>query len=309
MVARAEGAAKDDRASARSSTSVANDWLVRLVREDGFVHFGVDPRARRVDPVGLMHHGRAAVVVRALGLAGGGEYAEDASRARAWLERDVRSALRGEVVAGWPAERERAAGTIALACLAGLPLAEELARFVGDDPFTRSPWHAAQIVAALGPAAPARLWETCTASLAATPWAPWTAIGAHARDDRATLARAAATLERSIREGGPHEGGAGVTEIPELALTALTIEALAPLRRSSSSARAAVTRAQRFLTPLAAPARSASRARSTRTSPRGRFLDLTPSCLPCARRRDGALHSWRSRFEPPERLIARLSPL
>jgi hypothetical protein len=235
-----------ERPSARAPGSLATEWLSRLVREDGFVHFGVNPRTRAVDAVGLMHHARAAVVVRALALARGGR-AGDAARARAWLAADVKRALRGMHVEGWPAERERVAGTLALACLAGLPLARELLQFVGDDPLAASPWHAAQVVAALGPAAPAPLWMTCLTSLATKPWAPWTAIAAHARGDRATLERAAVVLASSVRAGAPHEGGVAETEIPELALTALTVEALAPLVRSSAAARAAVLRGQRFL--------------------------------------------------------------
>jgi AMMECR1 domain-containing protein len=244
IVARPE--AFDDRTSARASVSLAATWLSRLVREDGYVHSGVDPRARAVTEVGLMHHGRAAVVVRALAEVGRG-HAADVARAREWLVSEVRRALRGESVPGWPAERERAAGTIALACMAGAPLERELAGFVGGDPLEGSPWHAAQVVAALGPRAPEPLWRTCLFGLESKPWAPWTAIAAHARGDRATLDRAARVLEASIRVSGPHEGGAGQTEVPEIALTAITIEALAPLVSASARTRAAVARARRFL--------------------------------------------------------------
>jgi len=238
--------ASDDAASERSSVSLAAEWLSRLVRDDGYVHFGVDPRARTVATVGLMHHGRAAVVVRALAEAGR-SHAADVERARLWLAADVRRALRGEPVPGWPAERDRVAGTIALACLAGVPLQCELAGFVGEDPFERSPWHAAQVVAALGKRAPEALWQTCLLALDAEPWAPWTAIAAHARGDHATLVRATKALESSIRATGPHEGGTGRTEVPEIALTAITIEALAPLVSTSARVRTAVARARRFL--------------------------------------------------------------
>ena len=238
--------AREDRPSSRPSVALAAEWLSRLVRADGYVHFGVDPRARSVAEVGLMHHGRAAVVVRALAEAGR-THAADVERARRWLATDVQRALRGESVPGWPDERDRVCGTIALACLAGVPLEPELAGFLGDDPLEKSPWHAAQVVAALGPAAPAALWRTCVVALDREPWAPWTALAAHARGDRTTLVRAARELERSIRATGPHEGGVGRTDVPEIALTAISVEALAPLLPASPSTRAAVARARRFL--------------------------------------------------------------
>jgi hypothetical protein len=40
---------------------------------------------------------------------------------------------------------------------------------------------------------------------------------------------------------------AGRTEVPEIALTAITVEALAPLLATSAQTRAAVARARRFL--------------------------------------------------------------
>ena len=58
-------------------------------------------------------------------------------------------------------------------------------------------------------------------------------------------ANAARALVSSLREGGPHRGGAGVTAVPEVALTAAAIEALAPL--TTREARAAVRRGREFL--------------------------------------------------------------
>jgi hypothetical protein len=223
--------------------SLAAEWLSRLVRDDGFVHFGVDPRARTVHELGLMHHGRAAVVVRAL--AHHGRHRRDVERARDWLDHDVRAALRGKTVAGWPAEKDRVAGTIALACMGGLDLADELERFIAGDAFAESPWHAAQSVCVLGQRAPDGLWKACVASLRETPWAPWTVLAARARGDKATCDRAALAIERATRSRAPGRGSAAVTGLPELALTALSVEALAPLRHAS--ARAALDRARRFL--------------------------------------------------------------
>ena len=108
-----------------------------------------------------------------------------------------------------------------------------------------SPWHAAQVVAALGARAPARLWKACVADLDARPWAPWTAIAARARGDAETFARCEGALVGSVRRAAPHAGGVSVTTVPEVALTALTVEALAGA--TSADARHAVARAREFL--------------------------------------------------------------
>jgi hypothetical protein len=100
-------------------------------------------------------------------------------------------------------------------------------------------WHAAQVVAALGADAPREIWDICVRDLDQQPWAPWTAIAARARGDRATLARATRTLASSIPHRGPHAGGAAVGAVPEVALTALVAEAL------SGSPHAAALRAAR----------------------------------------------------------------
>ncbi len=252
VVARLDASGRPTR---RSPAALAAEWLSRLVGEDGFVHFGVDPRARQVEKIGLMHHGRAAVVLRALREHGG--FDGDVERATDWLEREVKAGLRGRRVEGWPESRERVAGTVALTSLAGVPLAGELEAFVGSDPMAASPWHAAQVVAALGASAPAALWGTCVSSLRVKPWAPWTVIAAHARADAEPLARPATALEASVRSVPPHEGslvssggslsgtGLATGELPELAITALTVEALAPLGRASATA--AIVRARAFL--------------------------------------------------------------
>jgi hypothetical protein len=74
-------------------------------------------------------------------------------------------------------------------------------------------------------------------------WAPWTAIAARARGDAAVLARCAPALVASIRDRAPHAGGCSARPVPETALTAVTVEALAPL----AAARASVRRARAFL--------------------------------------------------------------
>jgi len=79
------------------------------------------------------------------------------------------------------------------------------------------------------------------------------------------MARCERPLVESLRSDPPHVGGAGSGEVPETALTAITVEALARLR--SPSAQDAVCRGQAFLrrwqagadTPAALdPARSLS---------------------------------------------------
>jgi hypothetical protein len=107
------------------------------------------------------------------------------------------------------------------------------------------PWHAAQVVVALGPGAPGALLRACASDLARRPWAPWTAIAAARCGDARTLARAGAALADAIADSGPHAGGACVTPVPEIALTAITAEALALL--DSSSSRSALARARAFL--------------------------------------------------------------
>jgi hypothetical protein len=137
------------------------------------------------------------------------------------------------------------AGTLALSAMARADLRAELSAFAGAHAadVASSAWHAAQVVAALGEVAPRSLWEACVRDLDVRPWAPWTALAARARGDRAVLARALSTVAASIRDAAPHVGGCDSRPVPETALTALCVEALAPEPR----ARAAVRRARAFL--------------------------------------------------------------
>ena len=59
------------------------------------------------------------------------------------------------------------------------------------------------------------------------------------------IARCERTLVNALRTTAPHHGGAGVTGVPEHALTAVSIEALAGL--GSKAARDAVARGRAFL--------------------------------------------------------------
>jgi AMMECR1 domain-containing protein len=228
---------------------LAAAWLARLVGPDGRVTFAVDPRSRRRVETGVMAHGRAAVVVQAL--AAHGSYRGIVARARNRLASEIRAALGGASVEGWPAEPAAVAGTLALAVLAGVPVVEELAALAGGAAkavLTCAPWHAAQVVAALGARAPGDLWAACVADLDRRPWAPWTAIAAAARGDRAVRTRAARVLAGALRRAAPHRGGAEGPPIPEVALTAVSVEALT--RHPAPWARTAALRGRAFVASM-----------------------------------------------------------
>jgi AMMECR1 domain-containing protein len=231
-----------ERAAVESADAAAR-WLASLVSADGAITFGVDPRRRRRFAFGEMHHGRGAIVVQAL--AAHGERPALVTRARVRLERDIRSALGGAVIEGWSSDPERVASTLALAIRAGVPVAGELLAFVGAKEGPKTPWYAAQVVAALGPLAPPALWESCLADLDRHPFAPWTLIAAHARGDLARRSRAARGVADAVRSGPPHRGGASVSVVPETALTAIAVEALA--LHPAPWARAASARGREFL--------------------------------------------------------------
>jgi AMMECR1 domain-containing protein len=218
-------------------------WLSTLVGGDGRVTFAVDPRGRKRVATGPMHHGRAAVVVQALSAHGGRPTL--VARARRRLEEDIRAALRGDSVEGWPTDPPRVAGTLALAVLASVPVRDELATFVAHNDITQAPWHAGQVVAALGREAPPALWAACVTDLDRRPWAPYALLGAQARGDRAVATRLCRTLADAIRSNAPYRGAASVTKIPEIALTAVALEALSahPL----AATRSAIARGREFL--------------------------------------------------------------
>ena len=226
----------------RSPIAAGASFLERLVGDDGHVDFAMDSRTGARQTVGEMHHGRAAIVVRALAACG---RKVAATRARRRLERDVEQALRGRAPEGWPSDPNVVVGTLALAIAAGIDVIRDLVVHVERASFEPSPWHAAQAVVALGARAPRRLYERCVADLAARPWAPWTALAARTLGDDATLGRCAEVLVRSVRARSPYEGGVGFREVPEIALTALVVEALVEQRDARS--KRAVTSALGFL--------------------------------------------------------------
>jgi AMMECR1 domain-containing protein len=226
-----------------SAIDAAATWLASISHADGAVTFAVDSRARRLIPLGEMHHGRAAVVVQAL--AAHGKRPALVARAQKRLERDIRAGLKGASVPGWPVAPGLVAGTIALSVLAGASLADDLLAFIHAQHEPLVPWHAAQAVAALGSRAPDDLWALCVADLDRHPFAPWTLIAADARGDRPVRTRVARAVAEGLRADGPHRGGASVTALPETALTAIAVEALA--RHPAPWARAAMARGREFL--------------------------------------------------------------
>ncbi|HEY4159540.1 MAG TPA: AMMECR1 domain-containing protein [Polyangiaceae bacterium] len=228
---------------ARDPLEAAAGFLERQVDADGHMWFGFTPRTgERVDESPMLH-GRIAVAVRALLSQSAGRGA--AVRARRWLGAELVEGLRGQKVRGFPEDPAMVAGTLALSALAGLDVQGPLLAWAARPELATNPWHAAQVVAALGARAPAALWEACVRDIEARPWAPWTLLAAHARGDTATLARCAELLIEAVRAHAPHRGGVGPGAVPELARTAATVEALRVV--DSSRARSACELARDFL--------------------------------------------------------------
>lgn len=215
----------------KDAQSGARSFLESLVAADGAVAFEVDAGTGQTKPDGPMRYGRIAVAIEALRAVGSAKGA----RATRWLVRELARGFRDE-------RPDVALGTLALAARAGLdvPLAS-LAD--GIDVAACSPWHAAQAASVLGSRTPKALWDACVRSLDARPLAPYTLMAARLRGDGAVVERCASALESSIRKNPPFVGGAAFTPIPETALTAVSVEALAGL----PGARQAIRRARAFV--------------------------------------------------------------
>ena len=227
----------------KNPITAAAAWLAMRVDSKGRVTFGISPRTGEQHRKSPMFHGRAAILVRALLSQRVGRIA--ATRARRWLEVELVRALDGRPVDQFPSEPALVAGTLALAVMSGIDLSDALMAYATRPELLAAPWHAAQVVAALGSRAPDALWDACKRHLEAEPWAPWTALAAKARHDGETFARATDALIDAVPEYGPHAGGVGPNSVPELARTAATVEAL--LSVDSSAARTARARARVFL--------------------------------------------------------------
>ncbi|HET7539624.1 MAG TPA: AMMECR1 domain-containing protein, partial [Polyangiaceae bacterium] len=195
----------------------ALNWLARQVESNGEVRFGFDSRSGTALQRGPLRHARAASVIQVLALDPTTE--STAARARSWLGRELERAHSGHGVEDWPDDVAAVAATWALACLAGVRAQATLRSLASSAGLHAEPWHAAQVVAALGREAPNELWQTCVQSLDSQPFAPWTAIAAHRRDDRATFERAIGHLLEHLPS--PEFGF-----VSEPALAGLTLEAL-----------------------------------------------------------------------------------
>jgi AMMECR1 domain-containing protein len=239
--------ASQDPHEASSGACAAAAWLAGMVRSNGEIVFSVDATTAVGCRIGPMHHARIAVAVRALAKHGGFERRVASARRR--LAADLRSGLAGHDVEGWPSNRGMVAGTLALASLAGVDVRDALSAAATWPELRVSPWHAAQVALALGARTPAALWKTCVAALANEPWAPWTALAAHALGDARVLQQTLPVLAASIRAEPPHRGGVlrgALRGVPEVALTAIAVEALALGERTRGD-RAALVRGCSFL--------------------------------------------------------------
>ena len=235
---------EEDESSAAAAKTEATEadyaaaWLARLVQADGSMVFAIDPVRRILQPTGELHHARAAVAIEALAKHGG--YASEVRRARRALDRDIERALAGGAVEGWPLEKEKAAGTLALAVWAGVDVRAILRKWVEDDFLVSHPWQAAQVALALGRETPRTLWNACLADLGRTSFAPWTALAAKSVGDEVGYRRAAAALTSSIATTRPHEGGVNVTRVPECGLTAVAAHALVGAKEHRDVAKKAI---------------------------------------------------------------------
>jgi hypothetical protein len=162
---------------------------------------------------------------------------------------EIQHALAGKEVDGWPASPPEIAGTLAHAVRAGVELRSEMLDYVRGhvSDIASAPWHAGQVVAALGREAPEAIWHACLDDLDREPWAPWTVLGFHAREapvDEA--ARAIQGLIDRVRPKRPNEGAVLVRDFAETAVTALTAEALTAYEQAAG-ALTAIQRARTFL--------------------------------------------------------------
>jgi hypothetical protein len=222
--------------------AAAASWLGARVGENG-VEFGLDAATGQGVERPPMLHGRVAILVRALFAQRSARGA--AVRAKRWLEGELARGLAGDRRVALPDSLPVLAGTLALASLAGVDCDAKLEELARAPELASAPWYAAEVVTALGRRAPAELFDACLEHLTLEPFAPWTLAAAHARRDEAAVTRAAAGLVRSVRSERPHQGGVG-PNVPEIARTAATVEALAPVA-VSAEAREAVELARAFL--------------------------------------------------------------
>lgn len=214
-------------------------WLTSQVGSDGSLGFAVATRTGQREALGPLHHGRAAIALRAIESHGG--HAAVAESLRARLVSDIDGALAGNAIPGWPDDPALVAATLALASLSGIAVRPALRKIALAPEVSRTPWYAAEVAAALGAETPAPVWEACVRGLEVDPWAPWTALAARVRGDAEVLSRAESALVASVGSDGAVLGPGG----REVARTAVVVEALAPF--TSNEAKSAAERAVGFL--------------------------------------------------------------
>jgi hypothetical protein len=238
------GSRKSAATPARAQDAAAK-WIADLVQGDGSVGFGINARTGEVLPPGEMHHARVAAAIQALRDHGG--YERRVALATKRLAHDARAALSGSQVLAWPDHPAKVGGTLAHLVRAGVDVRGALLAVAGSKELLLVPWHAAQVAAALGPDTPEAVFRACVEDLGVHPWAPWTVLAASRRAlGGDILSRAIEALVSSVRKDPPHRGGVGQTEVPEIALTALTVEALRAVR-PTGPVKAAILRGQEFL--------------------------------------------------------------
>ncbi len=241
-----ETSARAALAAGTTDADYAALWIARMIEPDGSVLFALDPRGRIVEPRGELHHARSAIAIDAL--ARHGKHRRAVERARRWLGREIEAGLRSHVEK-WPDSRAGVAGTLALACIAGVDVRAQLERLAHHADVHATPWHAAQVALALGKETPPALWKACVEALAASPFAPWTALAATGVGDEATHRRATSLLAAHVREAAPFEGGTTATAIPECGLSAIVAHALLDAPEHADTARRALgfVRSQQLL--------------------------------------------------------------
>lgn len=223
--------------ASRSMIDAAASWLAARIDADGAVAHGLDARSGRVHRTGPFHLGRAAVVIEALAAHDGHRAA--VRRARRWL---LASIDEGEGLPKTPAER---AASLALAVRAGIACRPALLALANDaaNEIARVRWHAAQIAVVLAEETPQAIADAALAAITEDAWAPWSVLAADVLGETAPARAGRARLARGIPSSGPHRGGVRTRSAPEVALTALAIEVLAPSKKH----RAATARALGFL--------------------------------------------------------------
>ena len=145
-------------------------WLGARVGESG-VDFGFDPATGQGIGEPPMFHGRVANLIRALFTQSAARGA--AVRAKRWLEGELARGLAGDSRVKLPDSLPLLAGTLALAVLADIDCTDKLEELARAPELAVSPWHAAQVVTALGPRAPASLYRAVVERLDDEPYAPW----------------------------------------------------------------------------------------------------------------------------------------